>query len=79
MSAEARWNPAIALSYVAHENLCVNNIARNGSDDIRKRYLPRLCSGDAIGALGYEVATYGTGRWNGDWRSAGTISPGWKA
>jgi isovaleryl-CoA dehydrogenase len=48
----ARWNPAVALSYVAHENLCVNNIARNGSDDIRKRYLPRLTSGDAIGALG---------------------------
>ena len=48
----ARWNPAVALSYVAHENLCVNNIARNGSDDIRKRYLPKLCSGDAIGALG---------------------------
>src|SRR5215470_6610833 len=38
----ARWNPAIALSYVAHENLCVNNIARNGSDDIRQRYLPKL-------------------------------------
>jgi isovaleryl-CoA dehydrogenase len=48
----ARWNPAIALSYVAHENLCVNNIARNGSDDIRRRYLPKLCSGEAIGALG---------------------------
>jgi isovaleryl-CoA dehydrogenase len=48
----ARWNPAIALSYVAHENLCVNNIARNGSDDIRKRYLPKLCDGSAIGALG---------------------------
>jgi isovaleryl-CoA dehydrogenase len=48
----ARWNPAIALSYVAHENLCVNNIARNGSDDVRKRYLPRLCDGSAIGALG---------------------------
>ena len=31
----ARWNPAVALSYVAHENLCVNNIARNGSADIR--------------------------------------------
>lgn len=48
----ARWNPAVALSYVAHENLCVNNIARNGSDDIRKRYLPKLCDGSAIGALG---------------------------
>jgi isovaleryl-CoA dehydrogenase len=37
---------------VAHENLCVNNIARNGSEDIRKRYLPKLCDGSAIGALG---------------------------
>jgi isovaleryl-CoA dehydrogenase len=48
----ARWNPAVSLSYVAHENLCVNNIARNGSDDIRKRFLPKLCDGSAIGALG---------------------------
>jgi isovaleryl-CoA dehydrogenase len=48
----ARWNPAIALSYVAHENLCLNNIARNGSDAIRTRFLPRLCDGSAIGALG---------------------------
>ncbi len=48
----ARWNPSIALSYVAHENLCLNNIARNGSDEIRTRFLPRLCDGTAIGALG---------------------------
>ena len=37
----ARWNPSVALSYVAHENLCLNNIARNGSDEIRTRFLPR--------------------------------------
>lgn len=48
----SRWNPAIALSYAAHENLCLNNIARNARPDIRKRYLPRLCDGTAIGALG---------------------------
>lgn len=48
----SRWNPAIALSYVAHENLCLNNIARNAGADIRKRYLPRLCDGSAVGALG---------------------------
>jgi len=48
----ARWNHAVALSYVAHENLCLNNIARNGSDEIRTRFLPRLCDGSAIGALG---------------------------
>jgi isovaleryl-CoA dehydrogenase len=48
----ARWNHAIALSYVAHENLCLNNIARNASDALKARYLPDLCSGAAIGALG---------------------------
>jgi isovaleryl-CoA dehydrogenase len=48
----ARWNPAIALSYAAHENLCLNNIARNASPALRKRYLPRLIDGTAIGALG---------------------------
>jgi isovaleryl-CoA dehydrogenase len=48
----ARWNPAIALSYAAHENLCLNNIARNGSEEIRKRFLPRLSDGSATGALG---------------------------
>lgn len=48
----ARYNHAIALSYAAHDNLCVNNILRNGSEDIRKRYLPGLCDGTKIGALG---------------------------
>ncbi|MFA5119737.1 acyl-CoA dehydrogenase family protein [Zavarzinia sp.] len=48
----ARWNHAIALSYVAHENLCLNNIARNANDSIRQRYLPGLIDGTKIGALG---------------------------
>jgi len=47
----ARWNHAISLSYVAHENLCLNNIYRNGNEDIRRRYVPRLCNGSAVGAL----------------------------
>ncbi|HEY1747303.1 MAG TPA: acyl-CoA dehydrogenase family protein [Xanthobacteraceae bacterium] len=47
----ARWNHAIALSYVAHENLCLNNICRAASDDIKARYLPGLCAGTTIGAL----------------------------
>jgi len=50
--AFARWNPAIALSYCVHENLCLNNIYRNSSDDIRRRYMPRMCDGSSIGALG---------------------------
>jgi isovaleryl-CoA dehydrogenase len=48
----ARWNHAVALSYAAHDNLCLNNILRNGGDDLRRRYIPRLCDGTAIGALG---------------------------
>jgi isovaleryl-CoA dehydrogenase len=49
--AFARWNPAVALSWVAHENLCLNNLLRNGSDEQRRRYVPRLCDGSAIGCL----------------------------
>ena len=48
----ARWNHALALSCVAHDNLCANNIFRNGNEDQRRRYLPGLCSGALIGALG---------------------------
>ncbi len=48
----SRWNHAVALSWVAHENLCLNNIWRNGSEAQRRKYLPRLCDGSAIGALG---------------------------
>lgn len=48
----ARWNHAMALAWVAHDNLCANNIYRNGNEDQRRRYLPDLCSGRKIGALG---------------------------
>ena len=47
----ARWNHSLALSYVAHENLCLNNIARNASAELRERYVPGLCDGSLIGAL----------------------------
>jgi isovaleryl-CoA dehydrogenase len=47
----ARFSGSIALSYAAHANLCVNNISRNGNDAQRRRYLPPLCSGEAVGAL----------------------------
>ncbi|MGE0485433.1 MAG: acyl-CoA dehydrogenase family protein [Gammaproteobacteria bacterium] len=50
--AFARWNYALALSWVAHENLCLNNLYRNASEAQRARYLPGLCSGEKIGALG---------------------------
>lgn len=48
----ARWNHALALSWVAHENLCLNNILRNASEALRRKYLPGLCDGTRIGALG---------------------------
>lgn len=49
--AFARWNHALALSWVAHENLCLGNIDANASEAQRQRFLPRLCSGEWIGAL----------------------------
>ncbi|MFI5353673.1 MAG: acyl-CoA dehydrogenase family protein [Candidatus Binatales bacterium] len=48
----ARWNQAVALSWLAHENLCVNNIQRNASPEQKKRYLPGLADGTLVGALG---------------------------
>lgn len=50
--AFARWNHALALSWVVHENLCLNNILANANDEQRARFLPKLCSGEWIGALG---------------------------
>lgn len=48
----ARWNHAMALAWVAHDNLCANNLYRNGTDEQRRHYLPDLCSGRKVGALG---------------------------
>jgi isovaleryl-CoA dehydrogenase len=52
LQAISRWNHALGLAWVAHDNLCVNNIARNASEAQRRRYLPALCSGEHVGALG---------------------------
>jgi isovaleryl-CoA dehydrogenase len=41
----------VGLSYGAHSNLCVNQIRRNGSDEQKHRYLPKLVSGEHVGAL----------------------------
>ncbi len=50
--ALSRWNHAFALSFIAHDNLCANNIFRNGNEAKRRKYLPGLCSGELVGALG---------------------------
>jgi isovaleryl-CoA dehydrogenase len=52
LQAFSRWNHALALAWVAHENLCLHNILRNANDAQRQKYLPDLCKGRAIGALG---------------------------
>ena len=52
LQAFSRWNHAIALSWVAHDNLCANNLYRNADEALRRRYLPGLCSGQLVGALG---------------------------
>ena len=52
LQAFSRWNHALGLSWVAHENLCANNIYRNGNEAQRRKYLPGLCAGTLIGALG---------------------------
>jgi isovaleryl-CoA dehydrogenase len=47
----SRASASIGLSYGAHSNLCVNQIKRNGSDAQKRKYLPRLISGEHVGAL----------------------------
>jgi len=52
LQAFARWNHAMALAWVAHDNLCVNNLYRNADEPLRREYLPGLCSGQLVGASG---------------------------
>jgi isovaleryl-CoA dehydrogenase len=47
----ARSSPALALSVGAHSNLCVDNLARNGSEAQKKQFLPPMVRGEKVGAL----------------------------
>ena len=51
MEEISRASASVALSYGAHSNLCVNQIARNGNEAQKEKYLPKLCSGEHVGAL----------------------------
>ena len=51
MEEISRASASVGLSYGAHSNLCVNQIRRNGTEPQKRRYLPRLVSGEHVGAL----------------------------
>jgi isovaleryl-CoA dehydrogenase len=51
MEEVSRASAAVGLSYGAHSNLCVNQIRRNGDEAQKRRYLPKLISGEHVGAL----------------------------
>uniref|UniRef100_A0A0A9WS65 Isovaleryl-CoA dehydrogenase, mitochondrial n=1 Tax=Lygus hesperus TaxID=30085 RepID=A0A0A9WS65_LYGHE len=60
MEEISRASAAIGLSYGAHSNLCINQIHINGNEDQKRKYLPKLCSGEHIGALAMSEAGAGS-------------------
>jgi isovaleryl-CoA dehydrogenase len=60
MEEISRASASVGLSYGAHSNLCVNQIRRNGTDAQKRRYLPKLISGDHVGALAMSEAGSGS-------------------
>src|SRR5579872_3969744 len=51
MEEISRASASVGLSYAAHSNLCVNNLYLNGPEEQRNKFLPKLCSGEWVGAL----------------------------
>lgn len=51
MEELSRASASVALAYGAHSNLCVNQIFRNGNEEQKRKYLPKLISGEHVGAL----------------------------
>ena len=51
MEELSRTSPAVALSWLAHSILCVNNICEHATDEQRQKWLPKLCSGEWIGCM----------------------------
>ena len=71
----ARASPALALSVGAHSNLCLDNLARNGTDEQKARYLPALVRGEAIGALALTEPNARVGRDRGSRRGPNVREP----
>ena len=53
-------DPGFGLAYLAHSMLFVNNLAQNGSEEQKSRILPKVCSGEWIGAMAMSEPNYGT-------------------
>lgn len=60
MEEVTRGSAAVGLSYGAHSNLCMNQIKLNGTEEQKEKYLPKLCSGEHIGALAMSEAGSGS-------------------
>ncbi|MHA1525139.1 MAG: isovaleryl-CoA dehydrogenase [Alphaproteobacteria bacterium] len=60
MEEVSRASASVGLSYGAHSNLCVNQLSLNGSEDQKQRYLPKLISGEHVGALAMSEAGAGS-------------------
>jgi isovaleryl-CoA dehydrogenase len=60
MEEISRASASVGLSYGAHSNLCVNQICRNGSEAQKRKYLPKLISGEHVGALAMSEAGSGS-------------------
>jgi isovaleryl-CoA dehydrogenase len=60
MEEFAKACPALTLSYLAHSMLCVNNISTNASKEHKAKYLPKLITGEHIGAMGMSEPGYGS-------------------
>ncbi|KAI8913253.1 acyl-CoA dehydrogenase/oxidase [Gorgonomyces haynaldii] len=60
MEEISRASGSVALSYGAHSNLCVNQIVRNGNEQQKQKYLPKLISGEHIGSLAMSEAGSGS-------------------
>jgi isovaleryl-CoA dehydrogenase len=60
MEEISRASASVGLSYGAHSNLCVNQISLNGTHEQKQKYLPKLCSGDFIGALAMSESNSGS-------------------
>ncbi len=75
----SRASASVGLSYAAHSNLCVHNLWKNGSSDQRARWLPKLLSGEHLGALAMSEAEAGSDVLGSMRCAARRVDGGWLA